>query len=41
MIDDWEYWDRLEIAGQIAEGWIERRLIQAVSQRATKSLPGG
>lgn len=39
MIDDWEYWDRLELAEQIADGWLERRIVRAVSGRATKDLP--
>lgn len=39
MVDDWEYWDRLEIAGQIADGWLQRRIVERVSRRATKDLP--
>lgn len=39
MIDDWEYWDRLELAEQLAEGWLEQRIVQSVSRRATKDLP--
>lgn len=39
MIDDWEYWDRLELAAQLAEGWLEQRIVQSVSRRATKDLP--
>lgn len=39
MIDDWEYWDRLELAEQIADGWLERRIVRAVSRRATENLP--
>lgn len=39
MIDDWEYWDRLELAERVARGWLERRIVQAVSRRATKDLP--
>ncbi len=39
MIDDWEYWDRLELAEQLAEGWLAERIVQSVSRRATKDLP--
>lgn len=39
MVDDWEYWDRLELAEQIADGWLERRIVRAVSRRATRDLP--
>lgn len=39
MIADWEYWDRLEIAEQIATGWLESRILDGVSRRATKDLP--
>lgn len=39
MVDDWEYWDRLELAEQVAAGWLEQRIVGAVSRRATKDLP--
>lgn len=39
MVDDWEYWDRLEIAEQIADGWLQRRIVESVSRRSTKDLP--
>lgn len=39
MIDDWEYWDRLELAEQIADGWLQRRIVEGVARRATKDLP--
>lgn len=39
MVDDWEYWDRLELAEQMADGWLEERIVQTVSRRATKDLP--
>lgn len=39
MVDDWEYWDRLEIAAHVADGWLEQRIVETVSRRATKDLP--
>lgn len=39
MVDDWEYWDRLELAEQLADGWLAERIVQTVSRRATKDLP--
>lgn len=39
MIADWEYWDRLELAAQLATGWLETRIVDSVSRRATKDLP--
>lgn len=39
MVDDWEYWDRLELAEQLADGWLQTRLVRAVAKRATEHLP--
>lgn len=39
MIDDWEYWDRLELAEQLADGWLQTRLVKAVAKRSTEHLP--
>ncbi|MFB6112784.1 MAG: ester cyclase [Halodesulfurarchaeum sp.] len=39
MIEDWEYWDRLELAEQMTDGWLDRWIVDTVSRRATKDLP--
>lgn len=39
MVEDWEYWDRLEHAEQLATGWLEKRIVDSVSRGATKDLP--
>ena len=39
MVEDWEYWDRLELAEQMADGWLQRRIVEGVSRRSTKDLP--
>lgn len=36
---DWEYWDRLELAEQIATGWLEKRIVDSVSRGSTADLP--
>lgn len=41
MIDDWEYWDRLEIAEQVTAGWLQRLLVSAVSKQIAEDLPDG
>lgn len=39
MIDDWEFWDRLEIAEQIADSWLQKRIVDLVAKRSTQNLP--
>lgn len=41
VVDDWEYWDRLEVAEQLAGGWLQRRLVAVVAKRTMEKLPSG
>ena len=41
MVDDWEYWDRLELAEQLATGWLQRLLVKTVAKQAQEKLPDG
>lgn len=40
MADDWEYWDRLDLAKQLSEGIIERWMVDTVENGFMKKLPG-
>lgn len=37
MIDDWEFWDRLEIAEQINDSWLHKRIVDLVDKRSWKT----
>lgn len=39
MVDDWEYWDRLELAEQLASRWLERQMVGLVARRTMKENP--
>ena len=39
MVTDWEYWDRLELAEQLATGWLQQLLVEAVAKRTKEKLP--
>lgn len=39
ITDDWEYWDRLLLAEQLADNWLQRLMVRAVADQATESLP--
>jgi ketosteroid isomerase-like protein len=39
MIEDWEYWDRLELAEQLVTGWMKERLVEAVTGAVEERLP--
>ena len=41
MVEDWEYWDRLELAEQLATGWLRERLVRAVTDGVEARLPSG
>jgi len=39
MIEDWESWDRLDIAGQLASNWLQKKIIGAISKQFKKVQP--
>jgi len=39
MIEDWEYWDRLELAQQMADGFIESWMVKVVTDGVMEKLP--
>ena len=39
MVDDWEYWDRLDLAEQLADNWLQRFFVSTVADRTTERLP--
>lgn len=41
MIDDWEYWDRMDLAQQLTAGWLEKKVVDYVANQIKKNLPDG
>ncbi|MDX1616296.1 MAG: ester cyclase [Candidatus Promineifilaceae bacterium] len=39
IVDDWEYWDRLQLAEQLADNWLQRLLVGAVARQVSEALP--
>ena len=39
MAEDWEYWDRLDLAEQLVTGWFRERMVNAVSRAVGEKLP--